>query len=74
MYKLFFIVVLGIIILCCNKILNFRVWNDKYVYQSQIIYNELIIVWVMGYVFILQMIFNDKDFWFMVINDLMIEL
>lgn len=53
MHKLFFIAVLGIIILCCNKISNFRVQNDKHVYYSQIIYNELTTVWVMGYAFIL---------------------
>lgn len=74
MQKLFFIAVLGIIILCCNKISNFRVQNDKHVYQSQIIYNELTTVWAMGYAFILQMTSNDKDFRFMATNDLMTEL
>lgn len=74
MHKLFFIAVLGIINLCCNKISNFRVRNDKHVYQSQIIYNELTTVWVMGYAFILQMTSNDKDFRFMATNDLMTEL
>lgn len=74
MHKLFFIAVLGIIILCRNKISNFRVQNDKHVYQSQIIYNELTTVWVMGYAFILQMTSNDKDFRFMATNDLMTEL
>lgn len=74
MHKLFFIAVLGIIILCCNKISNFRVQNDKHVYQSQIMYNELTTVWAMGYAFILQMTSNDKDFRFMATNDLMTEL
>lgn len=74
MRKLFFIAVLGIIILCCNQISNFRVQNDKHVYQSQIIYNELTTVQAMGYAFILQMTSNDKDFRFMATNDLMTEL
>lgn len=74
MHKLLFIAVLGIIILCCNKISNFRVQNDKHVYQSQIIYNELTTVSAMGYAFILQMTSNDKDFRFMATNDLMTEL